>query len=238
MATASNGKTIWIKGACPHDCPDTCATLTEVDPATGRAVNFTGDPDHPITDGWLCAKVRPYLERVYAPGSHPLSDAASRTEGFRPVRADHLGCRAGRDFVALDRRSSPSTGRRRSCPTPTAARSGRSNWTSPAAASGAAWARAMSVGDLCSGATRAAANATIGGNYGPDPRDVLHSKLVLIWAHNPASTSPHFVPLLREAQRNGAKVVVIDPRRTQDRPLGRSAHPDQAGHRYRAGARR
>ena len=52
-------------------------------------------------------------------------------------------------------------------------------------------------------------------NLAPDPRDVLHSKLVLIWAHNPASTSPHFVPLLREAQRNGAKVVVIDPRRTK-----------------------
>ena len=69
MATSinGNGKTIWIKGACPHDCPDTCATLTEVDPATGQAINFTGDPDHPLTDGWLCAKVRPYLTRVYDP---------------------------------------------------------------------------------------------------------------------------------------------------------------------------
>ena len=80
------------------------------------------------------------------------------------------------------------------------------------------WGRlgsSVSVGDLCSGATRAAATATIGGNLAPDPHDVLHSKLVLIWAHNPASTSPHFVPLMREAQRNGAKIVVIDPRRTK-----------------------
>ncbi|MGH9055203.1 MAG: molybdopterin-dependent oxidoreductase, partial [Acidimicrobiales bacterium] len=56
-----------VRGACPHDCPDTCATLTEVDTATGRAVKFSADPDHPITQGWLCAKVRPYLEHVYHP---------------------------------------------------------------------------------------------------------------------------------------------------------------------------
>src|SRR5262245_62701705 len=54
-----------VKGACPHDCPDTCATLTEV--RDGRAVKFVGDPDHPITQGWLCAKVRPYLDFVYHP---------------------------------------------------------------------------------------------------------------------------------------------------------------------------
>lgn len=54
-----------VKGACPHNCPDTCATLTEV--RGSRAVRFTGAPDHPVTQGWLCAKVRPYLERVYHP---------------------------------------------------------------------------------------------------------------------------------------------------------------------------
>ena len=70
------------------------------------------------------------------------------------------------------------------------------------------------VGDLCDGAAAEAFKATVGGYFAPDPRDVLHSKLVLIWAHNPATTNPHFVPLMREAQRNGAKVVVIDPRKT------------------------
>jgi len=54
-----------VKGTCPHNCPDTCATLTEV--RDGKAVRFTGAPDHPVTQGWLCAKVRPYLERVYHP---------------------------------------------------------------------------------------------------------------------------------------------------------------------------
>ena len=54
-----------IRGACPHDCPDTCATLTEV--RDGQAVRFVAAPEHPVTQGWLCAKVRPYLERVYHP---------------------------------------------------------------------------------------------------------------------------------------------------------------------------
>src|SRR4051794_2448857 len=61
-----------VRGACPHDCPDTCGVVTEV--RDGRAVGFHGDPDHPITRGWLCAKVRPYLDHVYHPDRlmHPL----------------------------------------------------------------------------------------------------------------------------------------------------------------------
>ena len=63
---SDGAKTIWFRGACPHDCPDTCATRVEVDPVTGNAISFIGEPDHAFTDGWLCAKVRPYLDRVYA----------------------------------------------------------------------------------------------------------------------------------------------------------------------------
>ncbi|MCC6314003.1 MAG: molybdopterin oxidoreductase family protein, partial [Thermomicrobiales bacterium] len=61
-----------VRGACPHDCPDTCATLVTVQ--NGRAIRIGGDPDHPMTRGWLCAKVRPYLDRVYHPDRllHPL----------------------------------------------------------------------------------------------------------------------------------------------------------------------
>src|SRR5262245_21980454 len=61
-----------VRGACPHDCPDTCGTITEV--RDGRAIRFYADKEHPITQGWLCAKVRPYLERVYHPErlTHPL----------------------------------------------------------------------------------------------------------------------------------------------------------------------
>ena len=54
--------TTLVRGVCPHDCPDTCGVITQVQ--DGRAVGFRGDPAHPIAKGWLCAKVRPYLNHV------------------------------------------------------------------------------------------------------------------------------------------------------------------------------
>jgi anaerobic selenocysteine-containing dehydrogenase len=214
MVTASNGKTIWVKGACPHDCPDTCATLTEVDPATGRAVNFIGDPDHPITDGWLCAKVRPYLSRVYSPDRvlYPLRRVGPKgSKQFERVSWD-----AALDEIATRWQAIIAEyGASAILPY---TYSGTLGTVELNVAASRFWGRlgsSQSVGDLCSGATRAAASATIGGNLGPDPRHVLHSKMIIVWAHNPVSTSPHFVPLMREAQRNGTKVVAIDPRRTK-----------------------
>src|SRR3954452_13627928 len=65
MSMMDTGEVTIVRGACPHDCPDTCATLVEV--RNGVAVGFGADANHPITQGWLCAKVRPYLQRVYAP---------------------------------------------------------------------------------------------------------------------------------------------------------------------------
>ena len=78
------------RGACPHDCPDTCAwTVTVRD---GRAVELKGDPDHPFTRGGLCTKVNHFLEdRTYHPERllHPL--APRRAEGIRRVRTGRLG---------------------------------------------------------------------------------------------------------------------------------------------------
>src|SRR5215471_8234175 len=70
-----------VKGACPHDCPDTCGVLTEV--RDGRAVAFRADPEHPVARGWLCAKVRPYLDHVYHPGRllHPLRRSGPKGSG-------------------------------------------------------------------------------------------------------------------------------------------------------------
>src|SRR5918995_5182656 len=61
-----------VRGACPHDCPDTCAMHVTVE--DGRAVKLAGDPDHPITVGFLCGKVSNYLDRVYSDERvlHPL----------------------------------------------------------------------------------------------------------------------------------------------------------------------
>src|ERR1700756_2924006 len=54
-----------VHAACPHDCPDACGVLINVE--DGRATKIQGDPEHPVTRGFLCAKVAKYLERVYSP---------------------------------------------------------------------------------------------------------------------------------------------------------------------------
>src|ERR1044072_5913338 len=74
-----------VRGACPHDCPDTCAMHVTVE--DGRAVKVTGDPDHPITVGFLCGKVSNYLDRVHA-GDRILHPLVPADGGFRRITWD------------------------------------------------------------------------------------------------------------------------------------------------------
>src|SRR5437588_2878062 len=67
---------------------------------------------------------------------------------------------------------------------------------------------------ICGAAAEHAVEVTLGKRWSPPYTDVVHSKLVIIWGHNPVSTAPHFMPFLRQAQHNGCKLIVIDPRRT------------------------
>src|SRR5436190_15182901 len=71
-ATVGEQATVTVRGACPHDCPDTCAMLVTVD--DGRATEVRGDPGHPFTRGGLCVKVNNYVDKVYSPDRllHPM----------------------------------------------------------------------------------------------------------------------------------------------------------------------
>ena len=107
-----------IRGACGHDCPDTCAWTVEVQ--NGTATRLAGDPAHPFTRGTLCAKVNHYLERVYHPDRvlHPLKRTGRKGEGqFTPVSwAEALADIAARWQAIIDRvgrRSHPALQLRR-----------------------------------------------------------------------------------------------------------------------------
>ena len=90
---------VTVKSVCPLNCPDTCGIVTEVE--DGRVVRTAGDPDHPITRGWLCRKGEPLPGAPHQPGPAALPAAAGRAEGRGALRADLLGRGAGHDRRAL-----------------------------------------------------------------------------------------------------------------------------------------
>ncbi len=200
-----------IRGVCPHDCPDTCGVVTEVE--NGRAVRFVGDPEHPITRGWLCAKVRPYLDHVYHPGRllHPLRRVGPKGSG----QWQRVGWpEAIAEIAGRWREISARDGAEAILPY---SYSGTLGLVQMTVSSARLWNRlgaSQLQRSICGAAAEMAVEATLGARWSPPYANVLDSRLVLLWGHNPISTAPHFMPFLRRAQHNGCQVVVIDPRRT------------------------
>jgi anaerobic selenocysteine-containing dehydrogenase len=200
-----------VRGACPHDCPDTCGVITEVE--DGRAVSFRADPDHPVTRGWLCAKVRPYLEHVYHPNRlmHPLRRVGPKGSGQwqRIAWREAIDEIAGRWKEIIARHGAEAI-----LPY---SYSGTLGLVQMTVSSARLWNRlgaSQLQRSICGAAAELAVETTLGKRWSPPYADVLHSKLVIVWGHNPISTAPHFLPFLRKAQHHGCKLVVIDPRRT------------------------
>lgn len=206
------GRITRIKGACPHNCPDTCGWVVTLD-ETGRPVRIQGDPDHPYTRGWLCAKVNRYLELVLHPERlrHPLRRVGAKGEGrFERISWEEaLETITGRWKAILE-----THGPEAILPY---SYSGTLGAVQSAVCNARFWTRMGACGldrTICSVAGTEAARVTVGGSFGADPEDVVHSRLVLLWGTNPASTHPHFIPWLDEARRRGAKVWLIDPHRS------------------------
>ncbi len=205
--------TLTVRGACPHDCPDTCATLTTV--RDGKAVGFEADPHHPYTQGWLCAKVRPYLDHVYHPERLRWPLRRVGPKGRSAERWERIGWDEA--IATIAERWSEIVERHGAAAILPYSYSGTLGLVQLSACNTRLWNR-MGASTLrrsiCGAAAEAAVTATLGGRFAPDPADMLESKLIILWGHNPASTGPHAMPLLRRAQRAGARIVVIDPKRT------------------------
>lgn len=201
-----------VYGACPHDCPDGCALETQVD-ERGRAVSVRGRANHPVTRGWLCAKVNRYLERTYHPGRllYPQRRVGPKGSGtFERISWEEaLAEIASRWQTIIAQQGAQSI-----LPYSYAGTLGLVNG---AVSDQRFWNRlgASSLKRaICGAAAEEAVVLTVGGRLAPPPQMLTLSKLILIWGSNPASTAPHLMPFLREAQRNGTKIIVIDPIRT------------------------
>ena len=200
-----------IRGACPHDCPDTCAWQVTVE--NGIAVKLVGDADHPITRGGLCAKVNPYLERVYSPERvlYPLRRTGPKGEGqFAPVSWDEA-----LDDIAARLRPLIDDDPTSIMPFSYLGTMGLVQGSSLDRRFFARIGATRLVRAVCGGAGGAGVSMINGTSLGMMPQDLEHSRFIIIWGGNPIVTNLHLWPLIRKAKASGATIVVIDPLRTR-----------------------
>jgi len=206
--------TTTVLGACPHDCPDTCSFVTTVQ--EGVAVKVQGNPAHPQTDGALCTKVSRYTERTYHPKRilQPLQRNGPKGSGqFRPVSWDvALGDIAAR-LQAIAARGPDAA--QAILPYSYAGTMGLVQGESIAARFFNQLGASQLDRTICSSAGGEAVALTLGGKVGMRVEYFAESKLILIWGSNSIGSNLHFWRLAQEAKRRGAKLICIDPRRSE-----------------------
>lgn len=201
-----------VHGACPHDCPDTCAWQVSVDD-DGRAVALAGNPEHPFTRGALCAKLKRYLDRVYSERRilHPMQRVGAKGEG----RFERISWDAAMDLMVTRLRETlERDGPLGAMPCSFAGTIGLLHRF----AGERFFARLGATGldrQICGNVAYDAVASTVGAGDTVPPEELAHARLILIWGSNTAVTNVHlWGGPIREARRAGARVVVVDPVRT------------------------
>jgi len=200
-----------VLGACPHDCPDTCSLLTTVQ--DGVAIKVQGNPNHPLTDGVLCTKVSRYTERTYHPDRvlHPMKRVGPKGSGqFQQVSWD-----AALSDIATRLKAIADKHPERILPYSYAGTMGMVQGESIAMRFFNLLGAAKLDRTICSSAGGEALAQTFGSKVGMKVQHFAESKLILIWGSNVITSSVHFWRIAQEAKRHGAKLVCIDPRRTE-----------------------
>ena len=206
-----------VATVCPLDCPDACSL--EVTVQDGRITAIDGSHINPITGGYICAKVRRFPERLY--GAERLLHPAVRKgpkglASFERVSWDDaLAVIAERMLDARERWGGESI---------LPYSYGGSNGLLTQDTSDATLFRRLGASRLartvCAAPTGAANLAMYGKMASVVYQDVPEARAIILWGANPSASGIHLVPYIREAQRGGATLIVIDPRTT---PLARQA---------------
>src|ERR671932_2830123 len=199
-----------VRGACPHDCPDTCALLVTVE--DGVVTGVKGDPDHPFTAGALCPKVHDYEERVNSSDRVllPLRRVGAKGEGrFEPISWDAAVDEIGERFTAI----SDQYGSEAILPYSYLGALGALNGLAVGDPFFHRLGATVSERTFCDSGGITAYLMTLGPAAGMDPESMVHSRYIVLWACNVRSTNLHLWPFIKQAQERGAKVVVIDPLR-------------------------
>ncbi len=199
-----------VRGACHHDCPDTCAW--EVTVEGGRAVRLRGVDDHPFTAGELCPKVNRYLDRVYDPDRllTPLRRIPGSRKGeasFEPFGWDEaIELVAGRLSAAVAEHGPETV-----LPYSFAGTQGLVQMGMMADRFFDALGATKLQRHLCGVTAWLGAADVHGSPFGMDPEDLRLSRTILLWGTNTLVTNRHLWPTIEAARADGATVVVVDP---------------------------
>ena len=197
---------------CALDCPDTCSLLIDVE--AGHGSRLRGNPDHPVTRGFLCAKVARYLERQYSPDRllYPQKRAGAKGAGkFARISWDEaLDTIAGKLRGVAD-----EWGPEAILPYSYAGTMGLLNGSGMDRRFFHRLGASRLDRTICSAAGSAALSATLGMRAGTEPEQFRHARLIIAWGANILGTNVHLWPFIVEARRNGAKFYAIDPVRNR-----------------------
>ncbi|WP_421954144.1 molybdopterin-containing oxidoreductase family protein [Polaromonas sp.] len=205
------GQVTRVLGACPHDCPDTCSLLTTVE--NGVATRVQGNPDHPQTGGVLCNKVSRYTERTYHPERLllPLKRVGPKGSGrFEPVSWDAALTDISARLKAIAVRNPEAI-----VPYSYAGTMGQVQSESMAGRFFNRLGASFLDRTICSTAGGEGLRQTLGGKVGMRVEFFAESKLIIIWGSNSIGSNLHFWRYASQAKRGGARLVCIDPRKSE-----------------------
>ena len=225
-ATAASPSFRIVHTVCSHDCPDSCGVLVTVN-GEGRAIKVAGDPKHPVTQGFLCGKVAKYLDRVYAPERilYPLKRKAGiakaplergrEHEAFERVNWDEALDAIAARLKAVAEEFGPEA----ILPYSYAGTIGVLGYGSMDRRFFHRLGASQLDRTICSEAGGVAWNLVYGKKLGTPTEDFRLANLVLAWGANIHGNNVHLWPMVEQARRNGARLIVIDPYRTRTAAL-------------------
>jgi anaerobic selenocysteine-containing dehydrogenase len=206
-----------VFGGCPHDCPDTCAMVYEVE--DGKLVEVRGNKDHPMTRGTLCVKLKDFHDHHANPDRlmYPLRRTGPKgSKQFERIGWDEAIAEIGRRW----REIIASYGSQAIMPYSYLGNMGLVQGINSGDPFFNRLGSTVNEKTFCASGSSTAWLLTVGPTGGVDPESFVHSKFIVIWACNSISTNLHHWPFVLEAQKRGAKVVVIDSYRSRTAKAG------------------
>lgn len=194
-------------GGCPHDCPDTCSMIYQVE--DGKLTGVKGNPDHPMTRGGLCVKLKDYEKRHYHPDRllYPMRRSGPKgSKQFTRISWDEALDEIVSRWQAIIAEHGPQA----IVPYSYLGNQGLVHGLNGGDAFFNRLGATVTERTFCGEGSSTAWLLTVGPTAGVDPESFIHANYIIIWACNSVSTNLHHWHIVKEAQKKGAKLVIID----------------------------